>query len=174
MQYLAGQRRMTRQDFAWRCPHTLPLTFIHQTPVTKFERHPGLLMSASPRLRWLCQNVTDLLGVGSPNEVEALLRDPDAAAIVSAFFRGQLDAVVFFYQPKEVPYDMMFLHIYLFGHKCAALVAWHSMPPCLFWFCLFRIHCDVCVYTAPSQSPHSSSDPCYDELKIFRILWRFY
>ena len=73
-------------------------------------------MSASPRLRWLCQTVTDLLGVGSPNEVEALLRDPDAAAIVSAFFRGQLDAVVFFYQPKEVLYDIKFPHVYLFGH----------------------------------------------------------
>lgn len=59
-------------------------------------------MFASPRVKWLSNAVCDLLGVGAPSEADALLRDPDAAAVVAAFLKGPLEAIVFFYQPKEV------------------------------------------------------------------------
>ena len=57
---------------------------------------------SSVRLRWLIAAVADLLSLPSPTDVEQLLRDPDAAAIVYNFLRGPVEAVVFFYQPKEV------------------------------------------------------------------------
>ena len=59
-------------------------------------------MLSSPRVKWLTQAVSDLLEMGNPAEAEALLRDPDALAVVTHFFRGNVDAIVFFFQPKEV------------------------------------------------------------------------
>ncbi len=61
-------------------------------------------------MKWLSQTVADLLGVGSPNEVDALLRDADAAHIITAFLRGFVDAIVFFFQPKEVRFILLIIY----------------------------------------------------------------
>jgi hypothetical protein len=59
-------------------------------------------MAHSARLRWLINATADLFELPAPTEVEQLFRDPDAFTIVYAFLRCQVDAIVFFYQPKEV------------------------------------------------------------------------
>lgn len=65
-------------------------------------------MAHSARLRWLINATTDLFELPAPTEVEQLFRDPDAFSIVYAFLRSQVDAIVFFYQPKEVQFLPVF------------------------------------------------------------------